>query len=77
MRRKNFNKRARFRAGAARLQSPLCLCHGIIDERRNTVVYDFAFGVRCRCQRALCRHAFTANHEWQVIAMVDTHNAEA
>lgn len=80
MRRKNFNKRARFRAGAARrgastLRGP-CSCHGIIGERRNTVVYDFTFGVRCRCQCALRRHALTANHEWQVIAMVDTHNAE-
>lgn len=61
--------------GASTLRSP-CSCHGIIGERRNTVVYDFTFGVRCRCQCALRRHALTANHEWQVIAMVDTHNAE-
>lgn len=55
---------------------PVFVSRYIIGERRNTVVYDFTFGVRCRCQCALRRHALTANHEWQVIAMVDTHNAE-
>lgn len=56
MRRKNFNKRARFRAGAARrgastLRGP-CSCHGIIGERRNT--RSLRFYVRCPMQMSMC-----------------------
>lgn len=48
-------------------------------EAKYGVVYDFTISMSDAhtCQRVLRRHALTANHEWQVIAMVDTHNAEA
>lgn len=62
----SINMRSRFRV--VRCFVPRC------NRRRlkRQVVYDFTFDVWCRCQRALRRHALTANHEWQVIATLDT-----
>lgn len=44
----------------------------VTDMSMSVIVYDFTFNVRCRCQYVLERYVLTANHEWQIITMVDT-----